>query len=132
MVACEFVYPERGVEVEAVLHAVDLLLDAREVEVEDEVLAALVRRVAADVEPAEELLEPVRVVDVVVALEDRAEERLAEAPRTQEERVARPLQLPDEGRAVNEVAVLRADEREVRHAVHDLLNLLHAADYSTM
>ena len=126
VVAGELVQPKRAVLVEAVLHAVGLLLDAREVEVEDEVLPALVRRVAADVEPAEELVEPVRVVDVVVALEDRAEERLPEAPRPQEERVARPLQLADEGRAVHEVAVLRADEREVRHAVHDLLHLLHA------
>ena len=127
----EDVEPLRAVEVEARLHAVGLLLDAREVEVQDEVLPALVLRGAADVEPAEELVEPVRVVDVVVALEDRAEEGLPEAPRPQEEPVARLLQLADEGRAVHEVAVLRADPREVRHAVHDLLHLLHAADYTT-
>ena len=73
------------------------------------------------------LVEPVRVVDVVIALQDRDQERLAEAPRTKEDRVARLLQLADEIRPVDKIGVLRAHPREVRHPVHDLLESRHAS-----
>ena len=48
-----------------------------------------------------------------------------EAPRTEEDRVARLLQLAYEVRPVDEIGVPRAHQREVRHPVHDLLQPVH-------
>ena len=130
MVTGELVEPHTTVLVEARLHAVMLLLDAGEVEVDEKVLAVLGRRVAADVQPAEELVELRGVVDVVVRLQDGAPERLAEPPRTEKHRVAGLLQLADEPRAVYEIGVLPAHPRKVGNAVHDLLQAVHTAYYS--
>ena len=121
----ELVDPTAAVIVEAFLNAVKSFVNAAEIQAKRKVLAALVSWILRDLEPAEQLVEAVRVVDVVIALQDGDQKRLAKAPRTKEYRVTRLLQLADEVRAVNEIGVPRAHQREVRHPVHDLLQFMH-------
>ena len=78
----EGVAAEAGVSVEVRLHPCDVFRHRGKVEAEHEVLAALVRRVLPDVRAGKELVEPVGVPHVVVRLEDRREERLAEPAGT--------------------------------------------------
>ena len=125
IVTRELVDSIRAVVVETVLNKPDLLFNAGEVEVEDEVLAVFRRRIVVDGEPAEKLVEARGVMDVVVALEHRDEERLAEPPRTEEHHIARLLQLADVRRAVDVVRPLRPHADEIRHTVENWLRVRH-------
>ena len=104
-------------------------LHGREVEGQHKERVPERRRVASDVGHAEQLVEAVLEVDVVVVREHGADNRLAEALRPQEHGRRHILQLSDVGRIVHEKAF--ADQRgPVDHAVRDSALFLHAAQYS--
>ena len=90
----------------------------REVERQHHVPVAVRRRVRADPETAEELLEVRRLAPVVVALQHAGEERLAEAPRPHKEHEPVPrLQFRQVLGFVDIVQALVADHLEIRNAV---------------
>ena len=79
-------------------------LDRREVELEHQKRVVQRRGVASDVGRAEELVEAVRERDVVVVRQHRADERLAEALRAQENGSPDGLKDANWRRVVHEVA----------------------------
>ena len=81
----------RNVSLETVLDLPHVLADHREIEVENEILAALISWIRADFRAREELVEPFGVRHVVVRLKYGKEHRLAEPARTQEYGVPRRL-----------------------------------------
>ena len=93
-------------------------IDDGKVEVDDEILVVVWRRVLADVEVAVEPFELVGCVDVVVMVQHRQGEALAETARTDEEEVLVGFfHFLDEPGLVDIVAVFLAYGHEVHHAV---------------
>ncbi len=96
-------------------------VDLGEVPLEDEVAVPERRRLSPDLQVAEELLELVGAVQVVVVGERLQPQRLAETARTQEdENAAQPLDVADVGRPVDVVQTLPADAVKIGDAVGEL------------
>ena len=95
------------------LRGVELVVDHREVEAQDHVAVALRGRIAPDVGTGEHGLELVAPPAVVVVLQQRHPQRLAEPPRADQEDVALLLQAPQEARLVDVQPPVQADAAEV-------------------
>ena len=105
-------------------------IDDGKVEVDDEILVVVWRRVLPDVEVAVEPLELVGCVDVVVMVQHRQGEALAETARTDEEEVLVGFfHFLDEPGLVDVVAVFLAYCLEVHHAVGSALCLYFCSHF---
>ena len=102
-----------------------LSIDDGKVEVDDEILVAVRRRVIADVEPTIKAVKLIRLVDVVVMLQHRDSQALTEPSWTDEEEVAVGiLYLLNEPRLVDIVTVIAAHIDEIHHPVWNPLAVL--------
>ncbi len=77
-----------AVALEAFLECFELVVERREIESQDDMAIAVRRRVAADVGTAEQGLERVRLVAVVVVVQHRQPAGLAEPAGADQEDVA--------------------------------------------
>ena len=113
--------PEHGqaMELELLLQRVERILECGEVEPQDDVAAALVRRVAADVGAAEHRVEFAREATVVVVLQQGDPARLAHPPGADEHCVADLIELAQEGGLVHVQLAVQADASKVGDAVGD-------------
>ena len=109
-----------AVGLELPLQGLQLVVDRREVEAQDHVAVMLSRRVAADVGAGEGGVELVAPPAVVVVLQQRHPQRLAEAPGADQEDVVLPFQAPQEARLVDVQPLAQADAAEVGLAVGDV------------
>ena len=74
-------------------------------------------RVTADIGPFEKFLETILAVDIIVALQNRAPQALAETAGPQENGDLVILDLMDKPRLVHEITVLADNLLVVRHRV---------------
>ena len=97
-----------AVSLERPLHLIGIGGHLREVEPERQIRVVRRRGVLPDVQPAEQLVEPLPVVDAVVRLQHGHKQRLAEAAGTQQEQKVRlVLQQLDVACLVHVIVVLR-------------------------
>ena len=95
-----------------------LSVDNRKIELDDKILIVLRCRMLSDIEVAIQMLEFVRLVDVVVMLEHRECEALAESARAYvEKELVGSFYFFDVGCLVHIIAVIVDDCLEVHHAV---------------
>ena len=106
-----------AVGLEFPLQGLELVIHHREVEAQDHVAAALLRRVAPDVGAGEYGLEVAPPEAVVVVLQQRHPQRLAEAARADQKGVPLLLQTPQEAGLVDIEPPVQADALEVSLAV---------------
>ena len=113
--------PELDVAVglELPLQGLEPVVYRREVEPQHDVAALFARRVLSDVGAGEHGLEPAGPETVVVVLQQRYPQRLAEAPGADQEHVAFLLQPPQEAGLVDVQPPVQADALEVGLAVGD-------------
>ena len=99
-------------------------VDDRKVQVDDEVLVVVGRRVLAYVQVAIKPLESVCTINVVIVMQHGHGKALAEAAGTdEEEELVGILHLLDEPRLVHIVAVILAHSHEIHHPIWDALCL---------
>ena len=110
---------EGAVTLEALLQGRQRLLERGEVEVQHHVAAAVARGPLADVGAGEDGVELVGHGAIVVGVEHGQPQRLAEAPRADEEDEAFLLQGADEAGLVHVEAAVEADAAEVAAPVGD-------------
>ena len=103
----------------AFLQSLQLVVEGGEIEAQDDVAVAVRRGPPPDVGAAEDGLELLGLLAVVVAFQCRKPEAFAEAPGTNQEDVAFPLQIADEAGLIDIQAPLLADALEVGEAVGD-------------
>ncbi len=108
-----------AVGIELPLQGLELVVDRREVEAQGDVAALFAGRALPDVGSGESGLEVLRPEAVVVVLQQRHPQRLAEAPRADQEDVVLPLQKPQEARLVDVQPAVAADAPEVGLAVRN-------------
>ena len=106
-----------AVGLEFPLQGLELVIHHREVEAQDHVAAALLRPVAPDVGAREYGLEVAPPEAVVVVLQQRHPQRLAEAARADQKGVPLLLQTPQEAGLVDVQPPVQADALEVGLAV---------------
>ena len=106
-----------AIGLELALQRFESVVDRREVEPQHDVAALFPGRVAPDVGSGEGRLEPAAPEAVVVVLQQRHPQRLAEPPRADEEDVALLLQPAQEAGLVDVQPPVAADALEVRLAV---------------
>ncbi len=95
--------------------------DPRKVPRQDEETIGEPRRLAGDVQAAEDLVEVAGMTEVVVGRQGAEPQRLAETPRSQEDQDAsQPLDLPNVGRSIDVNHAVAADALKVGDTVGKL------------
>ena len=111
--------PQRGADldeavvVEALPQRLQRVVEGREVEAQDDVARTVVGGPPGDVRAVEDRVPLVGPRAVVVVLQHRHPQALAEAPGTNQDRVALVLQRPEEARLVHVQPAVQADAPDV-------------------